>query len=91
MPALLTPRFDVSASPCTDDEEAAEEARKQAQREQDQQEKEEFEARLRARDEEKTRKLMEARLSKEEMEVTPAPMRFTPLRLADLQATRPRC
>ncbi len=67
--------------PCTDDEEAAEEARKQAQREQDQQEKDEFEARLRARDEEKTRKLMEARLSKEEMEVTTTPVTSFPLHL----------
>ncbi len=62
-----------------DDEEAAEEARKQAQREQDQQEKEEFEARLRARDDEKTRKLMEARLSKEEMEASRSPCRMLAL------------
>ena len=60
------------ASCRVDDEEAAEEARKQAQREADQREKEDFEARLRARDDEKTRKLMEARMSKEEMKARAA-------------------
>lgn len=42
---------------------------KDAERERDQREKQEFEERLRARDEAKTRKIAEAKLSKEELEV----------------------
>lgn len=42
---------------------------KDEERERDQREKQEFEERLRARDEAKTRKIAEAKLSKEELEV----------------------
>ena len=42
---------------------------REKQRQEDQREKEEFEQRLRDRDEAKTRKLMEAKLSAEEIEV----------------------
>ena len=49
----------------SDEEDAAE-----RQRAKDQEEKEEFEARLKARDEAKTRKIAEARLSKEEVQVS---------------------
>lgn len=45
------------------------EEEREKQRQEDQREKEEFEQRLRDRDEAKTRKLMEAKLSKEEIEV----------------------
>ena len=45
------------------------EEEREKQRQDDQREKEEFEQRLRDRDEAKTRKLMEAKLSKEEIEV----------------------
>jgi len=45
-----------------------EERRHEEEREQDQREKEEFEERLRARDDEKTKKLVEQRFSKEELE-----------------------
>ena len=45
---------------------------RERQRQEDQRAKEEFEQRLRDRDEAKTRKLMEAKLSKEEIEVCPA-------------------
>ena len=44
---------------------------REKQRQEDQREKEEFEQRLRDRDEAKTRKLMEAKLSAEEIEVRP--------------------
>ena len=49
------------------------EEEREKQRQEDQREKEEFEQRLRDRDEAKTRKLMEAKLSKEEIEVRSAP------------------
>ena len=45
------------------------EEEREKQRQEDQREKEEFEQRLRDRDEAKTRKLMEAKLSAEEIEV----------------------
>lgn len=54
----------------SDGEAEAERQRKeQEEREQDQREKEEFAERLRLRDEERTRKIMQAKLSKEEIEV----------------------
>jgi hypothetical protein len=46
-----------------------EERRREAEREADQREKEEFEERLRARDDEKTRRIVEQRIPKEELEV----------------------
>lgn len=52
-----------------EDEAAREEKRKEAERERDQREKEEFEARLKARDDEKTRRIVEQRIPKEELEV----------------------
>lgn len=53
------------------DDEAEEEKQRQEEqaREKDQLEKEEFAERLRLKDEEKTRKIMEAKISKEELEV----------------------
>ena len=42
-------------------------------RERDQREKEEFAERLRLKDEEKTKKIMEAKVSKEQLEVLPKP------------------
>lgn len=48
---------------------AREERKKEAEREQDQREKEEFEARLKARDDEKTRRIVEQRIPTEDLEV----------------------
>lgn len=48
------------------------EEERERQRAEDQRAKEEFEQRLRDRDEAKTKKLMEAKLSQEEIEVRPA-------------------
>ena len=53
-----------------DDAEAERQRKEEEAREQDQREKEEFAERLRLRDEEKTRKIMEAKISKEELEVS---------------------
>jgi hypothetical protein len=52
-----------------EDEAKREERRREAERERDQREKEEFEERLRARDDEKTRRIVEQRIPKEELEV----------------------
>ena len=52
-----------------EDEAKVEERRREAEREADQREKEEFEERLRARDDEKTRRIVEQRIPKEELEV----------------------
>lgn len=54
---------------CAEDEAKVEERRREAEREADQREKEEFEERLRARDDEKTRRIVEQRIPKEELEV----------------------
>ena len=67
-----------------DEGEAEKERRAEEERERDQREKEEFAERLRLKDEEKTRKIMEAKVSKEEMEVWPSTLdlpsrRFLPL------------
>lgn len=51
-----------------DDEAARAERKADEERERDQREKEEFEARLKARDDEKTRKLVESRIPKEDLE-----------------------
>lgn len=51
-----------------DDESARAERKADEERERDQREKEEFEARLKARDDEKTRKLVESRIPKEDLE-----------------------
>jgi pre-mRNA-splicing factor ATP-dependent RNA helicase DHX16 len=56
-----------------DDAEARKEREEEEEREKDQREKEEFAERLRLKDEEKTRKIMEAKVSKEQMQVTPPP------------------
>lgn len=54
----------------SDDEDAARKEKEEEEaRERDQREKEEFAERLRLKDEEKTRKIMEAKVSKEQMEV----------------------
>jgi len=55
-----------------DDAEARKEREEEEERE-DQREKEEFAERLRLKDEEKTRKIMEAKVSKEQMQVTSHP------------------
>ena len=55
--------------PCAEDEAANEAKRKEAEMEKDQQDKEEFEARLKARDDEKTRRIVEERIPKEDLEV----------------------
>lgn len=59
-----------------DEGEAEKERRAEEERERDQREKEEFAERLRLKDEEKTRKIMEAKVSKEELEVAPLPFAF---------------
>ena len=55
------------------DEEGANKKEKEEEeaRERDQREKEEFAERLRLKDEEKTKKIMEAKVSKEQLEVLP--------------------
>jgi len=55
--------------PPAEDDAAREERKKEAEREQDQRDKEEFEARLKARDDEKTRRIVEQRIPKEDLEV----------------------
>ena len=67
-----------------DEGEAEKERKLEEERERAQREKEEFAERLRLKDEEKTRKIMEAKVSKEEMEVRPVTWtlpsrRFLPL------------
>lgn len=52
-----------------EDDAAREATGKEAEMERDQREKEEFEARLKARDDEKTRRIVEQRIPKEELEV----------------------
>lgn len=52
-----------------EDEAADAERKAEAERERDQKEKDEFEARLQARDEEKTRRIVEQRIPKEDLEV----------------------
>jgi len=54
------------------DEEAERKRMAEEERERDQREKTEFAERLRLKDDEKTRKVIEAKVSKEEMEVRPS-------------------